>query len=100
MGLIRSLSDARAAEARVGAARRRLRPLADDFKASASRHPVIWLGGAFGAGFVMERLPIRPWRIPGLLALLGNEGLALVDHLLSGLGLLDENGDDPVAPSP
>lgn len=94
MGLIKSLIDARAQEARVTLARQRLPVVAETYVARARRYPLAWVGAAFGVGYVMERLPVRPWRIPGFIALLSGEGVELVQHLLASFGI-DSGTDSP-----
>lgn len=94
MGLIKSLIDVRAQDARVTRARQRLPAVAETYVARARRYPLAWVGAAFAAGYVMERLPIRPWRIPGVIALLSGEGVELVHHLLASFGI-DSGVDSP-----
>ena len=94
MGLTSSLAEVRIQDARVSAARQRLPSVGDALGARVRRHPLAWLGAAFGTGYVVERLPIRPWRIPGLLALLSGEGIELLQHVLAGFGM-DVDADAP-----
>ena len=96
MGLSSSLAAVRLQNARVSAARQRLPSVSDAFGKRVRKHPLAWLGAAFGTGYVMQSLPIRLWRIPGLLALLSGEGVELLRQVLASLGI--DIGADAPAP--
>jgi hypothetical protein len=83
MGLSSSLAEVRIQDARVSAARRRLPAVGDALDARVRKHPLAWLGAAFGAGYVVERLPVRPWRIPGVLTLLSGGVIELLQQVLA-----------------
>ncbi|HET7359176.1 MAG TPA: hypothetical protein VFJ04_03430 [Rhodanobacteraceae bacterium] len=77
MTIWRRRTEVRLAQARVARARGQLAPPASALLRRARRRPLLWVGVAAGAGYMLGRLAVRPWRIPGLFAVLGGEVLAL-----------------------
>ena len=62
----------RAAQQRMGEARRAVAAPASALLARGERHPWVVLGVAAGAGFAMGRMNVHPLRLPGMSALLGS----------------------------
>lgn len=90
----------RAARADAESARWRWHTAADSLVSHAREHPVAMLGIAAGLGLVMGRRNLRPWRIPGLGALLGGgvaEGVALAARLIDGFGTTTRAATEDVA---
>jgi hypothetical protein len=77
MSLFSHLDKVRAAQARVAAHRAELAEPAAALLARGERHPLLALGVAGGAGFVLGSLDVHPLRVPGVGPLLRG-GLAEV----------------------
>lgn len=56
----------RAAQQRMGQARRAVAAPASALLARGERHPLVVLGVAAGAGLVMGRMDVHPLRVPGM----------------------------------
>lgn len=89
MSLPRQIDKVRAAQARVAAQRAELAAPAAALLERGQRHPLLMLGAAGGAGFVLGSLDASPLRVPGLDALL-RSGLAGV--VAQGVRLFAELG--------
>lgn len=83
MTIWRRWTEVRLAQARMTRARGRLAVPASALLQHARRHPLLCIGAAGGGGYVMGRLALRPWRIPGVLALLGGEVLDLSGKIVA-----------------
>lgn len=90
MSLFRQIGKVQAAQARVAAHRAELATPAAALLARGQRHPLLMLGAAGGAGFVLSRLDASPLRIPGVGTLL-RSGLA--DVVAQGVRLFAELGE-------
>lgn len=100
MKLFRRMAAVRAARVDAESARRRWHTAAGSLVTRARAHPVAVLGVAAGLGLVMGRWNLRPWRIPGLGALLGGgvaEGVALAARLVDGFGVAARTAADDAA---
>lgn len=100
MKVFRRLAAVRAARKDAETARWRWHTAADSVVSRACAHPVAMLGIAAGLGLVMGRWNLRPWRIPGVGALLGGgvaEGVALAARLIDGFGTATRAAADDVA---
>lgn len=100
MKLFRRIAAVRAARAHAESARRRWHTAAGSLVSRACAHPVAMLGAAAGLGLVMGRWNLRPWRIPGVGALLGGgvaEGVALAARLIDGFGAAARTAADNLA---
>jgi len=93
MSLFRQLGKVRTAQARVAAHRAELAVPAAALLARGQRHPLIVLGAAGGAGFVLGSLDVHPLRVPGLGPLLRGgvaeavaQGVRLIAELAAGAG--------------
>ncbi|OOG38867.1 hypothetical protein B0E52_13665 [Rhodanobacter sp. C06] len=89
MSLFSHLDKVRAAQARVAAHRAELAEPAAALLACGERHPLLALGAAGGAGFVLGSLDVHPLRVPGVGPLLRG-GLAEV--VAQGVRLVVELG--------
>ncbi|MEW9571593.1 hypothetical protein ABQJ54_07505 [Rhodanobacter sp. Si-c] len=89
MSLFGQLDKVRAAQARVAAHRAELAEPAAALLARGERHPLLALGAAGGAGFVLGSLDVHPLRVPGVGPLLRG-GLAEV--VAQGVRLVAELG--------
>lgn len=89
MSLFGQIARVRAAQARVVAQRAQLAAPAAALLARGRRHPLLVLGAAGGAGFVLGRLHVHPLRLPGLGPLLRG---GLADAVAQGARLLAELG--------
>jgi hypothetical protein len=87
MSLFRQIDKVRAAQARVAAHRAELATPAAALLARGERHPLLMLGAAGGAGFVLGSLDASPLRVPGLGSLL-RSGVA--DVVAQGVRLAAE----------
>jgi hypothetical protein len=95
MSLFGQIGKVRAAQARVAAHRAELATPAAALLARGHRHPLVTVGAAAGAGFVLGRLNVHPLRVPGLGALLSGglaEAVAHGTRLIAELGAA--GGDD------
>lgn len=88
-------ADVRAAQARVARARADFAAPVSALLQRARAHPLLCVGAAAGGGFVMGRLALRPWRVPGVFALLSGEAVGLT---AKAIALAREF--QPVAPPP
>lgn len=102
MSLFKQLGKVRAAQARVAAHRAELAEPAAALLVRGERHPLIMLGAAGGAGFVLGSLDVHPLRVPGLGPLLRGslaeavaQGVRLIVEL--GAGAVDGTADDASA---
>ena len=89
MSIFRQLARVRAAQVRMGAARRGLSTPAAALLARGHRHPLTTVGGAAGAGFVLGSLDVHPLRVPGLGPLLSGglaDAVAFSTRLVAELG--------------
>lgn len=66
MNIVDQRARVRAAQQRMGEARRAVAAPASALLARGERHPVMALGIAAGAGFVMGSIDVHPMRVPGL----------------------------------
>ncbi|BFI97461.1 MAG: hypothetical protein RSP_29710 [Rhodanobacter sp.] len=89
MSLFKQIDMVRAAEARVAAHRAELAAPASALLARGQRHPLLMLGAAGGAGFVLGSLAASPLRVPGLGALLRG---GLASAVAQGVRLFAELG--------
>jgi hypothetical protein len=92
MRIFRHVARVRAAQLRMGVARRELSPPAAALLARGHRHPLASVGAAAGAGFVLGSLGVHPLRIPGLGSLLGGglaEAVAYGTRLIAELGMTE-----------
>ena len=92
MKLIRQIGKVRAAQARVAAHRAELAVPAEALLVRGQQHPLLVLGVAGGAGFVLGGLDVHPLRMPGLGPLLRG---GLAEAVAQGVRLLAEVGGDP-----
>jgi hypothetical protein len=83
MTIWRRWTEVRLAQARVARARSVLAAPASTLLHRARHRPLLWVGIAAGSGYLMGRLALRPWRIPGVLALLGGEALDLSTKVMA-----------------
>ena len=98
MSLFGQLGKVRAAQARVAAHRAELAVPAAALLARGERHPLLVLGAAGGAGFVLGSLDVHPLRVPGLGPLLrGGFAEAVAQGVRLLAGLLAGDGDDAAA---
>jgi hypothetical protein len=67
----------RLAQARVARARAELAAPVSSLLQRARERPLMCVGAAAAGGFVMGRLALRPWRVPGVFALLSGEAVGL-----------------------
>ncbi|GAB3790718.1 hypothetical protein [Dyella agri] len=100
--LLKQLGKVRAAQAQVAAHRAELAVPAAALLARGQRHPLIALGAAGGAGFVLGSLDVHPLRVPGVGPLLRGglaeavtQGVRLIVEL--GAGAVDDTADDTPA---
>lgn len=89
MSLFGQLGKVRAAQARVAAHRAELALPAAALLARGERYPLLALGAAGGAGFVLGSLDVHPLRVPGLGALLRG---GFAEAVAQGVRLLAELG--------
>jgi len=94
MSLLKQIGKVRAAQAQVAAHRAELTAPAAALLVRGQRHPLLMLGAAGGAGFVLGSLDASPLRIPGLGTLL-RSGLA--DMVAQGVRLFAELGESAAA---
>nr|WP_225578471.1 hypothetical protein [Rhodanobacter sp. 7MK24] len=87
--MFRQLDKVRAAQARVAAHRTELAAPAAALLARGQEHPLLMLGAAGGAGFVLGTLDASPLRIPGLDSLLRG---GLAEAVAQGVRLVAELG--------
>lgn len=90
MGLLKNLKRVRRAQARMTLAQAELQIPAEALLARGRRYPLISVGSAAGAGFVLGKLNVHPLRVPGLGGLLSgglSEAVALGTRLIAELGL-------------
>jgi hypothetical protein len=80
MSLFGKIGKVRAAQARVAAHRTELAVPAAALLARGERHPLLVLGAAGGAGFVLGSLDVHPLRVPGLGPLLRGGFAEVVAH--------------------
>lgn len=95
MNVFRRMAAVRRARARAEVARVEWHTATDGLLSRGREHPVAMLGAAVGVGLVMGRCNVRPWRVPGLGALLGGgltEGVALAMRLIGEFGLAGFTG--------
>jgi hypothetical protein len=78
MSLIKQLQAVRAAQAHAVEARHELAVPAQALLSRGQRHPLVTVGVAAGAGFVLGQLNVHPLRVPGLGALLSGTAAELV----------------------
>jgi hypothetical protein len=98
MSLFGKIDKVRAAQARVAAHRTELAVPAAALLARGERHPLLVLGAAGGAGFVLGSLDVHPLRVPGLGPLLrGGFAEAVAQGVRLLAGLLAGDGDDASA---
>jgi len=98
--VFRRMAAVRAARTDAESARRRWHTAADSLVSRARAHPVAMLGIAAGLGLVMGHGNMRPWRMPGVGALLGGgvaEGVAIAARLIDGFGTATRAAADDVA---
>ncbi|MEW9625158.1 hypothetical protein [Rhodanobacter geophilus] len=89
MSLFRQLDKVRAAQARMAAHRAEVATPAAALLARGERHPLLALGAAGGAGFVLGSLDVHPLRVPGVGPLLRG---ALAEAVAQGVRLVVELG--------
>jgi hypothetical protein len=97
MSLFRQIDKVRAAQARVAAHRAELATPAAALLVRGQQHPLLMLGAAGGAGFVLGSLDASPLRVPGLGMLL-RSGLA--DVVAQGVRLFAELGEEVAGDTP
>lgn len=100
MKVFRRMTAVRVAHADAESARRRWHTAVGSLVSRVRAHVVLMLGIAAGIGLVMGRWRLRPWRIPGLGALLGGsvaEGVAIAARLIDGFGATPRAAADDVA---
>lgn len=89
MSLLKQIGKVRAAQAQVAAHRAELATPAAALLVRGQQHPLLMLGAAGGAGFLLGSLDTSPLRIPGVGALLRGglaDVLVQVVHLFAELG--------------
>jgi hypothetical protein len=91
MSLIKQLHAVRAAQAHTQEARHEMAVPAQALLARGQRYPLVTVGVAAGAGFVLGQFNVHPLRIPGLGTLLSGtaaelvgQGARLVAELVQG----------------
>ncbi len=89
MSLLKQIGKVRVAQARVAAHRAELAVPAAALLVRGQQHPLLVLGAAGGAGFVLGSLDASPLRIPGLGALLRG---GVADLVAQGVRLFAELG--------
>jgi hypothetical protein len=78
MSIFKKVAKVRAAQARMIVARTAVTEPASALLARSERYPLITVGTAVGAGFVLGRLNVHPLRIPGLGSLLSGTAAEIV----------------------
>lgn len=103
MSIFKKVAKVRAAQARMVLARTAVTEPASALLARSERYPLITVGTAAGAGFVLGRLNVHPLRIPGLGSLLSGTAAEIVAQATrmiaefashqSDTGAVDDNDD-------
>ena len=89
MNVFHRMAAVRRARARAELARAQWHTATNGLLLRGREHPVAMLGTAAGVGLLMGRCNVRPWRVPGLGALLGGglaEGVAFAMRLIGEFG--------------
>ncbi|MBB6187715.1 hypothetical protein [Rhodanobacter sp. MP7CTX1] len=97
MNIFDRVARVKAAQARMGVARRELSAPAAALLVRSHRHPLTTVGAAAGAGFVLGSLNVHPLRVPGLGPLLSGglaEAVAFGTRLITELGTAGLGGVD------
>jgi hypothetical protein len=95
MSAIKQLQAVRAAQASAAAARHELAVPAQALLARGQRHPLVAVGVAAGAGFVLGQFNVHPLRIPGLGMLLSGTVTELVSQGVRLVAEFTQGGADP-----
>lgn len=83
MKIRRRLSEVHAAQARVAAANARLGTSASSVRSWTHVHPLMCVGAAAGAGWLLGRWIKHPWRIPVLVRLVTAQVLPWVSRMVA-----------------
>jgi hypothetical protein len=97
MNIFDRVAKVKAAQVRMGVARRELSAPAAALLVRSHRHPLTTVGAAAGAGFVLGTLNVHPLRVPGLGPLLSGglaEAVAFGTRLITELGTAGLGGVD------
>lgn len=78
MSIFKKIAKVRTAQAKMVLARTAVTEPASALLARSERYPLITVGSAAGAGFVLGRLNVHPLRIPGLGSLLSGTAAEIV----------------------
>lgn len=95
MSLIKQLQAVHAAQARAQEARHEMAVPAQALLARGQRHPLVSVGIAAGAGFVLGQLNVHPLRVPGLGALLSGTAAEVVAQAVRLFAEFAEGSFDP-----
>lgn len=95
MIIFEQLHAVRAAQARAHQARQELAAPAQALLSRGQRNPLVTVGVAAGAGFVLGQLNVHPLRVPGLGALLSGTVAEVVAQAARLIAEFSEGGFDP-----
>jgi hypothetical protein len=108
MSVFEQLARVKAAQRRTAAARQTLRPPVTALLRRGRTYPLVTVGAAAGAGFVLGSLNVHPLRVPGVGPLLSGglaDAVAFGARLVAELGVVGadaghdapDHADDPAA---